>query len=308
MIDKIQTNLKENFMYLNEYFKNVIRDKSFEILGIIDSATTLSMLTFIDNDNYIDTLLKKKHISCVITNKRIGNHLLEVSDLGICISNNPRIDFFKFHNCLGKSKNYVRPYTKTVVEDSCHISSLAYIAKNNVVIGKNVIIEEFVSIKENTVIGDNCIIRAGCVIGGSGFEFKQDEKSLFAIQHFGGTILEHDVEVQYNCTIDKALYPWDNTVIGAYTKIDNLVHIGHAVKVGKNVLFPAGSTISGRVDIADNVWIGVGSVISNGIYFGENARCNIGSVVTKNVLAGESVSGNFAIEHSKFINNLKKMR
>lgn len=295
-------------MYLNEISKKVLRDGEFDYLGIIDSTTTHPILTFIDSEKYMDALLSKKHIRCVITNEQLGKHLLEVSNLGVCISDNPRISFFKLHNALGKTDTYSRPSFQTEINENCQISKLACIADHNVTIGKNVIIEEFVSIKENTVVGDNCIIRAGSIIGGSGFEFKYEANTILAVQHYGGVIIENNVEIKYNSILDKAVYPWDNTIIGAYTKIDNLIHIAHAVKIGKNVLIPAGTTVGGRVEIADNVWIGVGSVILNGIHFGEGSRCNIGSVVTKDVPAGESVSGNFAINHDKFIEQLKKVR
>lgn len=290
------------------YNENVIMDGDFDVLGLLDSKTDKQVLTFLEQEKYLDKIKIHKNVSCLITTKDIAEKYLSNYQIGVYICEDPRIEFFKLHNRLSFEQNYKRKRYITEIGENCTISPLTYIAKENVIIGNNVIIEEFVSIKENTVIKDNCVIRSGTVIGGTGFEFKKNGSETFGVQHCGGVILNENVEIQHNCCIDKAVYSWDDTVIGKYTKLDNLVHIGHAAKIGDNVLFPAGTTVSGRVEIEDNVWIGVGSVLSNGIHFGENSRCNIGSVVTKDVPENGSVTGNFAIDHTKFIENLKKVR
>ena len=156
------------------------------------------------------------------------------------------------------------------------------------------------------VINDNSIIRAGCKIAGEGFEFKNTSEEVFHVSHIGGVIIGESVEIQYNTCIDKAIYPWDNTVIGDHVKIDNLVHIGHAVKVDSRTMIVANSGIGGRVSIGEDVWIGFGATIRNGIHIGDRARTNMGSVVTRNVGTEEAVTGNFAIPHKDFIANLKK--
>lgn len=71
-------------------------------------------------------------------------------------------------------------------------------------------------------------------------------------------------------------------------------------------MIAAGATFGGRTVLGDGVWIGVGATVINGITVGEKARVNIGSVATRSVPDGGSVTGNFAIEHEKFIENLKK--
>lgn len=291
---------------LSDYFNEIVRDNCFESLGILDSKTKKSILTFVDDKKYVSKLLEKSNITCLITNQMIFSHLPKDLSLGVFVCDNPRVVFFKLHNKLSKNSTYCRKIFETKIGHNCKISPLSYISKNNVIIGNNVIIEEFVSIKENVEIGDNCIIRAGTIIGGSGFEFKKENKSQFRVEHLGGVKIGNDVEIQYNCAIDKAVYPWDDTLIGDFTKIDNLVHVGHAAKIGKNVMMPALSVIGGRVEINDDAWIGIGSVIRNGITIGSKARTNMGAVVTKDVEENQSVSGNFAIEHSKFIKKMKK--
>lgn len=216
-----------------------------------------------------------------------------------------KITFFEIHNFLKDSPNYARKKFETQIGEKCKISSLASISPYNVIIGDNVVIEEFVVIRENTIIGNNSIIRAGAKVGGQGFEFKRKYEEMLAVEHLGGVKIGENTEIQYNACIDKAVYPWDDTVLGNYVKIDNLVHIGHAVKVADNVMLVAQCGIGGRTEIESNTWIGFAATVSNGLKIGNGARVNIGSVATKNVEDQQSVTGNFAIAHDKFIENLK---
>jgi UDP-3-O-[3-hydroxymyristoyl] glucosamine N-acyltransferase len=179
-----------------------------------------------------------------------------------------------------------------------------------VTIGDAVVIEEFASIKENTVIGDGSVIRSGVVIGSEGFEIKkyriEEGETVFTVKHLGGVIVGKNVEIMNNSSIEKAIYPWDDTVISDGCRFDNLVLIGHASRMGKRVFIAGESVIAGNVTIGDDVWIGVGATVSNRIVIGNNARVSLGAVVTRDVPENTTVSGNFAVEHSKFIEHLKK--
>lgn len=274
-------------------------------LGLVEYNDGKDVCTFVDNEYYLEKL--SDNIQMVL----IGEDLLDTlkqyrKSYGICVVENPRLTYFRIHNYLVNDISYRRTDFKTRIGTNCSISSQAVIADKNVIIGNNVTIEEFAVIRENTVINDNSIIRAGCKIAGEGFEFKNTSEEVFHVSHIGGVIIGESVEIQYNTCIDKAIYPWDNTVIGDHVKIDNLVHIGHAVKVDSRTMIVANSGIGGRVSIGEDVWIGFGATIRNGIHIGDRARTNMGSVVTRNVGTEEAVTGNFAIPHKDFIANLKK--
>jgi UDP-3-O-[3-hydroxymyristoyl] glucosamine N-acyltransferase len=182
---------------------------------------------------------------------------------------------------------------------------LASIAQNIVIIGNNVSVEEFVVIRENTFIDNDTIIRDGCKVGGQGYELKRTDYGILSVAHAGGVKIGKNVEIQYNTCVDRGVFPWDDTIFGDYCKIDNLVHVAHGVKIGKNVLVVANVGLGGRTEINDGAWIGFAATITNGVTVGEDARANIGAVVTKSVPGNSSVTGNFAIEHSKFLRNLK---
>lgn len=284
---------------------NVVEDVSFEWLALASADLDLYFCTFIDNEKYLDNI--SENAKMIITTPKIAKLL---SNRGFCISNDPRISFFKLHNYLSQTKGYRKEKDfQTEIGINCNISELSCISKKNVRIGNNVTIEEFVSIKVNTIIGDNTIIRAGTVIGGEGYEFKRMmNEEILPIKHIGWTVIGNSVEIQSNTCIAKAIYPWDKTIIEDNCKIDNLVHIAHGVKICKGSFLVAGALIGGRTVINKNAWIGVGAIVSNGLVIGNNAKVNIGSVATRNVDENASVTGNFAIDHKKFIEFIKSIR
>lgn len=282
----------------------VLSDGNFTSMGLAVSKCEEQLLSFIENEKYIDGL--GDNITCLITTKEIGEKLKD--RYGILIVEVPRIAYFKLHNKLAQNVDYIRREFETIIGDNCSISKLSSISSKNVKIGNNVIIEEFVVIRENTTIKDNSIIRSGCILGGEGYEYKREAGSIMNVNHTGGVIIEEFVEIQYNSCVDKALYTWDNTTIGAYTKLDNFVHIEHGVKIGARNLIASRTTIGGRTVIGSDSWVGLGAIISNGLIIGEKCSISLGSVVTKSLENGEKVSGNFAINHNKYIEFIKTIR
>lgn len=277
------------------------REEEIEALALVSSSLNIPFCIFIEDEKYIHNL--NKNIKMVITTKNIAE---KIKNCGVCITLEPRILFFKLHNLLCEKKEYNTKTYDTLIGLNCEISHLAHISSKNVTIGNNVIIEEFVSIKENTIIEDNVIIRSGSIIAGQGFEFKREKDSILSVRHIGSVIIKKNAEIRHNCAVDKGIYPWDSTIIGENSKIDNLIHIAHGAKIKRNVLIAALTCVAGRVVIEDNAWVGPGVSIVNGMELSKGCKVSIGAVVTKNVNENERVTGNFAIEHTKFINLLKK--
>lgn len=303
-------------MYLSEELKKIsidckcFNEKSFSSLGLAGYNDGKDVCTFLAASKYADGI--SDGISMIITSKSVYDELLDQKKIddkyGICIVEDPRITYFKLHNALCQNDEYKRKDFPSIISDSAKISKLAYISDKNVKIGNNVLIEEFVSIKENTIIGDNSVIRAGSIIGGTGFEIKNNDGGLWTVTHIGGVIIGNNVEIQQSTTIDKAIYPWDNTILSDGVRINSQVQIAHGVKIDINTEVVSNAGIQGRVKIGKGVWIGPNTAIRNGIKIGDNARVNIGAVVTLDVPDGASVSGNFAIEHSKMIQEMKRYK
>lgn len=297
---------------LSEIIKNIsgfedsiiLDEEDFDVLGLVNYSDPLKpQCSFIDDQRFINEI--KDNLRMLIC-------LPEYKDLaggrGICITERPRELFFKVHNYLQNDEKYIRQRYKSIIGTSSRISEHAAISPYSVRIGANVIIEEFASIKENTVIGDNSIIRAGCIVGGEGFEFKKINDGILPVKHLGGVVIGSNVEIQNNTCIDKAVYPWDDTIIGDHSKIDNLVYIAHGVKIGKSVLIVGQSGILGRTRIGDNVKIGISASIKNGLSIGKDSIVSMGAVVTKDIPEGTHVSGNFAIPHDRFMKFIKSIR
>ena len=149
---------------------------------------------------------------------------------------------------------------------------------------------------------------AGVVLGTEGYEVSSQNGRYRIIPHAGKVILEDGVQLEANTAVSKGLFPSRNTILSEEVTVDNLVHIAHGVQIGKRTKVAAQAMIAGSVTIGENVWIGPGVSISSEVTIGDQAAITIGSVVTKDVLPGKRVSGNFAIDHQKFLSFLRSIR
>lgn len=122
---------------------------------------------------------------------------------------------------------------------------------NNVQIGQHCIIHPNVTVYDNTKIGNNVIIHAGTVIGADGFGYHFHDGKHQKLHHLGNVIIDDDVEIGANTTIDRGTL--GSTHIGSGTKIDNLVQVAHNVTLGKNNILCAYTGIAGSVTAGDNV-------------------------------------------------------
>jgi UDP-3-O-[3-hydroxymyristoyl] glucosamine N-acyltransferase len=201
---------------------------------------------------------------------------------------------------------YWKDFPSEISEEAI-IHPKAYIADKNVRVGRGTVIEPGVTILERTVIGEDVILRAGCTLGSQGFEFKRIDGKILNVAHAGGLMIGNRVEIQANSALSRSIFG-GFTELGEDTKLDNLVHIAHNVTIGKRCFLAACAMIAGSVSIGNDVWIGPGASISSGITIGDDAQITIGSVVTRDVLHNQRVTGNFAIEHKRFLAFLKSIR
>lgn len=289
--------------YMPDVCYKVIRECEVSSLGFI-SCKKEGLCAFAGDKKFVSHL--PQNIVMLFATEDVLPYIDEKT--GVIVVDNPQHVFWALHEALRDDMLYVRPKHETEIAPTANVSPMAYIAPNNVVIEEGVIIEPFVSIYENTVIKKNSIIRSGSRIGGIGFQENKEGKNISTISHFGGVVIRENVDIQNNSCVDKALFPWEDTIIGKNTKIDNLVHIAHAVNVGEACMFAANTIIAGRCQIGDEVWLGLGTTIKNGVTIGNRARVNIGSVVVEDVSEETCVSGNYAILHEKFLFHQLKMR
>lgn len=285
-------------------FSKVEKDGEFDWLGLTaEDYEGKKVLTFLNDEKYYKEIENNKSITCIVTTDEVAQKI-EKGKYGIIISNNPRKDFFELHNKLVKEDFY---FTKrdNQISEKAYISEKANIGSYNIIIEDDVIIEAGVTIYENVTIKKGTIIKSGTILGADGFQYIRNKDDIIKVEPAGELEIAEDVVIHNNSVIDKGIF--GKTFIGENTKIYNLVHVAHDSKIGKNVFLTAGVIVCGRVKIGANSYLGPNCTIKNGLFLGENTKISMGSVVTKDVKDNEVVTGNFAIPHKQFIENLKKI-
>ena len=160
---------------------------------------------------------------------------------------------------------------------------------DNVTIGTNVAILPQVAIYARTNIGNNVIIDMGTVIGSSGYGYETENDVHHKIPQIGSIVIEDDVEIGANCTIDRGTI--GNTVIGQGTKLDNLVHIAHNVKIGKGCLLMGLVGIAGGTTVGDYCIFAGQCGVTNGINIGARAIFVAKTGVAKSVPGNKIYAG-----------------
>lgn len=285
---------------------NVNLNTDFNTLApLSENHPNRKVLSFINNSKFLDILYSNKDISCLICTKEIYEILkeeyLKNNKIGIIISENPKDTFFKIQNYLVRETEFYFKNFSNIISDKVKIHPTAVIEDKNIIIEDGVEIGANAIIRSNTIIKKNCKIGSNCIIGGESFSFNNFNK----IYAGGRVILEENVELLGNNSIERGIYR--DTIIKENTKISYGSVIEHDVEIGKNTLICANVTITGRVKVGDNCYFGPGSIIRNGLEIENNGRANMGAVVTKNIKENEHVSGNFAVEHKKYLEFIKKI-
>lgn len=158
------------------------------------------------------------------------------------------------------------------IGDNVKIYPHAYVG-DNVEIGSDSVVRPNVVIYEGCKIGERCILHAGCVIGGDGFGFAPVGDAYMKIPQIGIVVIEDDVEIGANTTVDRATM--GETRIGRGTKLDNLIQVAHNVRLGKNNVIAAQTGIAGSTQIGDSNRIGGQVGFAGHIKFG--SRCEVGA-------------------------------
>lgn len=168
---------------------------------------------------------------------------------------------------------------------------------NKVKVGDNSIIHPGVKIYHDCLIGNNVVIHAGTVIGSDGFGFApQADGSFKKVPQIGNVIIEDNVEIGANATIDRATI--GSTIIRSGAKLDNLIQIAHNVEIGNSTVVAAQSGISGSTKVGKGVMIGGQVGIVGHINIGDGAKINAQSGVSKSVEAGKAVTGSPAHDYT----------
>lgn len=179
------------------------------------------------------------------------------------------------------------------------IHALAVVGEGAIV-GDDCVVHAHVSIREHVRIGHRVVLQDGAVIGGDGFGFvKQPDGTHLKIPQRAGVVIEDDVEIGANTTIDRPAV--GETRIGAGTKIDNLVQIAHGVTVGKRVLFAAQVGIAGSTTVEDDVTLAGQVGVAGHLRIGKGVVATAQTGIPNSVDAGEMISGYPAIPNRDWL-------
>ncbi|QYJ67861.1 UDP-3-O-(3-hydroxymyristoyl)glucosamine N-acyltransferase [Flavobacterium litorale] len=252
-------------------------------------VVTAGDIVFVDHPKYYDKALQSA-ATVVLINKKVdcpeGKALL--------ISDDPFRDF-------NKLTSYFKPFqpASATIAPSAKIGEGTIIQPNafignNVTIGKNCRIYSNVCIYDNAVIGNNVIIHSGTVLGADAFYYKKRPEGFDQLLSGGRVVIEDNVGIGALCTIDNGVT--GDTTIGAGTKIDNQVHVGHDTIIGKKCLIAAQTGIAGCVIIEDEVTIWGQVGLASGITIGSKAVLLAQSGVGKSIDSGKIYFGSPAEE------------
>ena len=286
--------------------------------GKIEEATE-GQLAFLANPKYEEYLYSTK-ASVIIVNETqelrqpINATLIRVSDA-----------YSAFATLLSKYQEIVQQQLTGVQEPSyisksakygenAFIGAFAYLGENvkvgnntkiypnaylgnNVVIGDNTVIHPGVRIYHDCKVGNNVTIHAGTVIGSDGFGFApQADGSFKKVPQIGNVVIEDNVEIGANATIDRATI--GSTLIKSGAKLDNLIQIAHNVEVGHSTVIAAQAGLSGSTKIGNGVMIGGQAGIVGHIQLGDGAKVNAQSGVSKSLEPGKAVTGSPAYDYT----------
>jgi UDP-3-O-[3-hydroxymyristoyl] glucosamine N-acyltransferase len=252
---------------------------------------TAGDISFVDFEKYYDKCLQSA-ATVIIINKEVdcppGKTLLVIADP------------FSAYVKIVKRFRPFEPATKmisdtAVIGEGTQLQPNVFVG-NHVRIGNNCLIHPNVTIYDHCVIGDNVIIHAGTVIGADAFYYKRRkdrEVQYDKMESCGRVLIEHDVEIGAGCTIDKGVS--GDTIIGAGTKLDNHIHIGHGAIIGKNCLFAAQVGVGGKAIIEDEVILWGQAGISKDLTIGKGAVVNAQSGVPSSLEGGKVYFGTPAL-------------
>ncbi len=165
-------------------------------------------------------------------------------------------------------------------------------------IGRDCRVYPQVTLREGTWVGDRVTIHSGAVVGADGFGFARDGARYIKIPQVGRVVIEDDVEVGANTTIDRATL--GETRIGRGTKLDNLVQIGHNVRIGQDTVIVAQVGVSGSTRIGSRVTLAGQVGVVDHVSIGDDVIIGAQAGVTKDIQAGSVVLGSPAVPHREF--------
>lgn len=295
-----------------------LRGEDLEITGVNTLAdASPAELSFLANPKYAHQLSETKAGAIIVSADQAP------AQKPCLISANPYLDFARSVQLFAKAQGSFIGVSELAfvhqgarVDPSASIGPFAYIGPGSLIgprvrifsgtyIGEDCVIDEDTliypncSIMAGTLVGKRVILHAGTVLGSDGFGFAQAAGAMTKFPQIGRTVIEDDVEIGANTTIDRAAL--GETRVGQGTKIDNLVQLGHNVRVGRNCILVAQVGIAGSTTLGDGVILAGQVGVAGHIHLGDGCRIGAKSGVGQDVPPKQDLSGIPVMPHGSFL-------
>ena len=277
-------------------------------------------LTFLANPKYVNFIYSTKATITIVNDNFIPEQSLTTTLIKVKDAYQSFSKLLEYYNQVKLMKSGIEQPSviseNVIYGDHLYLGSFSFIGKNvtighnvkiypncfigdNVIIGDNCIFYAGVKVYSETEIGNNCNFHSGCVIGSDGFGFAPTENGTFSkIPQIGNVIIEDNVEIGANSTIDRATL--GTTFIRSGVKLDNHIQVAHNVEIGENTVIAAQTGIAGSTKIGNNCFIGGQVGIAGHIIIGNNVRIQAQSGVGKNINDGEVIQGSPSFGYSDY--------
>ncbi|MFT5754844.1 MAG: UDP-3-O-[3-hydroxymyristoyl] glucosamine N-acyltransferase [Flavobacterium sp.] len=307
----------------------VLGDPNAEVykLAKIEEGTEGS-LTFLANKKYVNYIYSTLATITIVNNdfvpeQEITTTLIKVEDAYKAFST-----LLEYYNQVKLMKSGIEQPSvisdNVTYGDGLYLGSFCYIGKNvsigqnvkiypnsfigdNVIIGDNCVFFAGVRVYSESEIGNNCTFHSGCIIGSDGFGFAPLEDGTYSkIPQIGNVIIEDNVEVGANTTIDRATL--GSTFIRKGVKLDNHIQVAHNVEIDENTVIAAQTGIAGSTKIGKNCMIGGQVGISGHLVIGNGVKIQAQSGIGKSIGDNEVVQGSPAFNYGDFAKSFVHFR
>lgn len=275
-------------------------DASLQIEGLAPLETAgPSDLSFLSNPKYQNQLAASK-AGCVIVSPQMRALALA---RGACIlSEQPYLYFARVTQFWKKNRPSPAQapiHPSAVIDPAAWIHPLARIGALCVIergarVGAGTELKSRVTVGENCVIGERCLVHSGAVIGADGFGFAPNAGAWEKIEQLGAVRIGNDVEIGANTCIDRGAM--QDTVIEDGVKLDNLIQIGHNVRVGKHTAMAGCVGVAGSATIGAHCTLGGGAIVLGHLELADHVNVSAATVVTRSIAKPGHYTGLFPID------------
>ena len=258
-------------------------------------------ISFLSHPRY-QSLLEVSQAACVIVSSSLAAQVASRS--AAILTDDPYLYFARLTQWWRTHQRAARPsgihpsaviHPEALVADDAEIGPLC-VVERGARIGAGTVLRSRVTVGEDCVLGSRCLVHPGVVIGADGFGFAPNQGRWEKIEQLGSVRIGDDVEIGANTCIDRGAL--DDTVIGDGVKLDNLIQIGHNVRIGAHTAMAGCVGVAGSATIGSHCTVGGGAIVLGHLTLADHVHVSAASVVTRSILKPGLYTGMFPIDEN----------